>query len=208
MTDEFDWLDEDDDSWLDDEAAPAAEVVSEPVVHAGKPAVPKVPRPKRKKRPKELILAERALRPAQRVYMGFLIQCSTIAEADRAFANAGYGFNRSTLYRWRQDPVFAETMRLKQQHMFEMLGISKEKVLLDAEKAKEIALTPKPILHKGIDTGHREVEIGAYLRALELQGKGVGIGVQEQQRVAVHIDIDFSGPQPQDVGVTLEGEAQ
>jgi hypothetical protein len=73
------------------------------------------------------------------------------------------------------------------------MGFSKEKILLDAEKAKELALTPQPVLFQGQPTGETEVELGAYIRALELQGKALGIGSEESQKVQVNIDIDYSG---------------
>ena len=77
--------------------------------------------------------------------------------------------------------------------MFECLGISKERILTDAEKIKQIALTPQPILHQGKDTGFSEIQLGSALRALELQGKGIGLNDSQINRVQVNIDIDFSG---------------
>ncbi len=108
-------------------------------------------------------------------------------------SDAGFILNRTTLYRWRQLPQFIEVVHLQQKWIYECLGISKESVLLDAEKVKQIALNPQPILHQGKDTGFKEVQLGPALRAIEMQGKGVGITDGADRRVQVNIDIDFSG---------------
>jgi hypothetical protein len=63
----------------------------------------------------------------------------------------------------------------------------------DAEKIKQIALTPQPVLYQGKKTGFDEVQLAAALRALELQAKGIGLQDTAAQRVQVNIDIDFSG---------------
>jgi hypothetical protein len=73
------------------------------------------------------------------------------------------------------------------------LVVNKDKILSDAEKAKQIALLPKQILYKGTRTGEEEVNVGAYIRALELQGKAIGVGGDDGQKVQVNIDIDYSG---------------
>lgn len=164
------------------------------------------PAPKRKKRPTDLIRAERKLTFVQRFYMDCLMQCSTLAEAQRKMTEAGYNVDRSTLWRWRQNPNFGYALDLARKHLCDVMGVSKESVLLDAEKIKQMALTPRPRLYKGKHTGYEEVELGTALRALELQGKGVGIQDGEANRVQVNIDIDFSGRQDGiDEGVTVDG---
>lgn len=187
MSDEFDWLETDEKM-----EAPAAQ-----------PLAPL--KPKRKRRPAELVKAEKALTPAQRYYVRCILESETLQRANRAFYDSGYKCDRVTLYRWRMHPKFIKALKLSQDYLFESLGLDKSKVMLDAEKLKQLALTPRPILHKGEYTGFDEIELGAALRALELQAKGVGIGNEDKQRVVVAIDIDFSGRRD-DVGVTIDGE--
>lgn len=148
---------------------------------------------KRNKRPAELVLVERKLTPPQRFYARMVVETETYAAAERRMLDAGYKFNRVTLYRWRQMPHLISAVHLGQNYLFERLGISKERIMSDAEKIKQIALTPQPILYKGKTTGYEEVQLSPALRALELMGKGVGLNEGERQRVQVNIDIDFSG---------------
>ena len=148
---------------------------------------------KRKQRPKALVRAERKLTPIQRFYARMLVETETIAAAERRMLDAGYKTDRSTYYRWRKMPNFVEAVHLNQDYLFECLGISKERIMIGAEQIKQIALTPQVILHQGKDTGHKEVQLGSALRALELQGKGIGLSDSEINRVQVNIDIDFSG---------------
>lgn len=148
---------------------------------------------KRKRRPVELVRAERKLTPAQRFYVRMLVETETIAAAERRMVDAGFRMDRTTFYRWRQLPAFSETVHLMQSWVFECLGISKERVMNDAEKIKQIALTPQPVLYQGKKTGFDEVQLAAALRALELQAKGIGLQDTAAQRVQVNIDIDFSG---------------
>lgn len=158
---------------------------------------------KRAQRPKELVQSLRKLTIPQRFYLYLLTQCDTYAEADKAMARAGYPYNRATYYRWRCDPRFAKAVELQQKQEIEGMGLNKAKVMLDAERAKQIALRPQPVLYKGKPTGVNEVNVGAYIRALELQGKGVGITDGDKNAVQVNVDIDFSGRSEQP-GITIE----
>lgn len=185
MTVEFDWL-----NGNDVDFSGPVEVVPVVVetIDPGKAIINK-----RKRRPAALIRGERKLTPPQRFYAKMLVETETIEAAYRRMVDAGYTFHRKTLYNWRQKPKFIEVVHLSQNYLFECLGISKERVMNDAEKIKQIALTPQPILHAGKPTGFNEVLLGPALRALELQGKGVGLNDGDAQRVQVNIDIDFSG---------------
>ncbi len=188
MHNDFDWLGESDIDF----SGPVVPVTESKVAIAnidpGKAIMAK-----RKQRPKELVRAERKLTPIQRFYARMLVETETIAAAERRMVDAGYRTDRSTYYRWRKMPRFVEVVHLTQNYLFECLGISKERILNDAEKIKQIALTPQPILHQGKSTGFEEVQLGTALRALELQGKGVGLNDGDANRVQVNIDIDFSG---------------
>ena len=158
-------------------------------------------------RPKELIEFERTMLPAKRLYARFLVESLTVAEANKRFSETGYRYTRTTLAAWRnRDIKFCRLVRLLEAVALEQIGITKDKVMLDAEKLKLFAMEPKPILYKGEDTGFEEVNLGAALRALELQGKGVGLTDTQQQKAQVNINIDFSGRQ-ENPGVTIEGEA-
>ncbi len=197
MSDDFDWMEESEDI---DFSGPAEKPVAK-VRDPGQAIMRK-----RRQRPVELVREERKLTPVQRFYMRMLVETETIIAADRRMKDAGYTTDRTTFWRWRRNPQFSKTLELNQKYVFDCLGISKERIMNDAEKIKQIALTPQPILHAGRDTGHKEVELGAALRALEMQGKGIGLSDNEQQRVQVNIDIDFSG-RIDGVDV-IEGEAE
>lgn len=186
--------------WLDGEQEGAKEIVDA----ALDKVAPAPIKPRRKRRPAELIKAEKSLTPAQRYFARCLLESETIQQAQDAFRRSGYRVNRTTLYRWRKQPKFIKVLHLMQNYLFESLGIDKAKVMLDAEKIKENALTPRPILYKGEETGYDEIELGAALRALELQAKGIGIGTQESQRVVVAIDIDFTGRKEEPVDAEFE----
>jgi hypothetical protein len=154
-----------------------------------KPSIAK----KKSNRPSDLVTAERRLKPQQRFFAKLLLECDSYAQAERAMAVAGYPAERTTLYRWRCHPDFVAAFELMQKERVNSLVVNKDKILSDAEKAKQIALNPKAILYKGIETGHNEVNVGAYIRALELQGKAIGVGGDDGQKVQVNIDIDYSG---------------
>jgi hypothetical protein len=72
-------------------------------------------------------------------------------------------------------------------------NITKDGVIAKTQAVIEHSMTPKPILYKGKATGFEEVDVGAAIRALELQGKATGAWSDAQEKVAVSIDIDFSG---------------
>lgn len=158
------------------------------------------------RRPRDLVRAERDLTIPQRFYVRALLESDSIKQADKAMHKAGYTYDRGTFYRWRNLPKFAKCLGLAQNYQLATLGLSKEKIMLDAEKAKQIAMRPKPVLYKGVATGHTEVELGGYLRALELQAKGVGITDNDDRTVQVNIDIDFSG-RADNRGVVIENDA-
>lgn len=157
----------------------------------------------RRKRPTELIQAERQLRPVERLYARLLVHSVTIKEANERMAAAGYTFSDDTLRKWRQKPDFVAAQSAIQDYALQTMGLSKEKVLMDAERIKELALEETDILYKGEPTGYKERQLGAALRALELQGKGVGIHDRDPTNVVVNLDIDFSGRQKD---VVIEGE--
>lgn len=166
---------------------------------------PVEPKARRLRRPRDLTLAERALSHVQRFYVKALLECDSVKKADAVMRKHGYQLDRTTLYRWRRMPAFVRCLHLTQEFGLACLGLSKEKIMLDAEKVKQIAMRPKLVLYKGEPTGQTEVELGSYLRALELQAKGVGITDGTDRTVQVNIDIDFSG-RVNTPGVVIEGQ--
>jgi len=177
-----------------DDVLPLVEAVRVKPEPPGLPLKAKSPvASKKSKREPALVVAERKLKPTQRFYARALLECDSYAHAERVMKLAGYPCERTTLYRWRCHPDFVKAFKLMQAEKVESLVVNKDKILSDAEKAKEIALNPKAILYKGVPTGHEEVNVGAYIRALELQGKAIGVGQDEGQKVQVNIDIDYSG---------------
>jgi len=168
----------------------------------------KVPKTHSKRnRPRELILAERKLDPLKRAYARFIVDAESIDQADKWLCEfAGRNYNRVTLYRWRRDDDFATAVRLMQDRVYDQTGINKARLLNDAEKIKQNALTPRPVLFKGEATGFEEQELGVAMRALEFQGKAVGINDNEGARVLVNVDIDFSGRADMPQATVIEGE--
>lgn len=162
----------------------------------------------RARRPKALIMADRKLTPEQRLYKRFLVETETVGAANRRMKDAGFQRDRATLYRWRTTPTFAEALQLEQDYMLKCAGIDKARLLNDAQKIKEIALTPKPILYKGAPTGFSDVELGSAMRAVEFQGKAIGLFGDETNRVQVNIDIDFSGRIDNGPDDAIDGEAE
>ena len=187
--------------WLDAEPAPA------PQKPAAK-AEARTPRraTKKGKRPVALVRALRALTQEKRYFLQMLLESMTYREAEDRFINAGYPKrDRATFWRWRQEPVFAEALGHAYEYQLQVSQLSKARLVSDAEKVKQIALEPKPILYKGRKTKHKEVDLGAAMRAVEFQGKAIGITDPDQRGVKVNIDIDFSGRAE---GVTIEGEVE
>ena len=168
----------------------------------------KVPKTHSKRnRPRELILAERKLDPLKRAYARFIVDAESIDQADKWLCEyAGRNYNRVTLYRWRRDDDFATAVRLMQDRVHVQTGLNKARLLNDAEKIKQNALTPRPVLFKGEATGFEEQELGVAMRALEFQGKAVGINDNEGARVLVNVDIDFSGRADMPQATVIEGE--
>ena len=181
-----------DTDWLDAEETPSRKAV-------GKPR-----RASKKRRPVALIRAERTMNLEHRCYLNLLAESLTFLEAEKRLVATGYKKrDRATYWRWRQQPDFAEALGLLQDWQFQCSQVSKARLMSDAEKIKQHALTPQPILYKGKATKHKEIDLGAAMRAIEFQGKGLGITDPDQRGVKVNIDIDFSG---RAAGVTIEAE--
>jgi len=189
-------LDLDDFDWLD---APTEK----------KAVVEKPKKPRRPRRPAALIRAERQLSLKERFYLKLLIENTSVVAANKQMRAAGYTDPSHRFSRMKKKPVFAEALQLAQDYQVKCLGLNKEKILLDAEKIKEAALRPQPILYKGRDTGFKQQELGAALRAIELQSKAVpGFRDDEGQKVQVNIDIDFSGRPDVPSDNVIEGESE
>jgi hypothetical protein len=134
----------------------------------------------------------RKLQLPQRLYLLALLSSASRGEARRRLAQAGYDKDRATLHRWERRQDFMAAWRILEGALAKQ--ITKDGVILKTQALIEEAMTPRPILYKGMDTGHEEIELGAAIRALELQGKAVGAWQDDVAKVAVVVDIDFSGP--------------
>jgi hypothetical protein len=143
---------------------------------------------------RELVEGLRALRHEQRLFLHALLASSSFTEAHRKLAESGIVLKRETTARWTRSPIFVNAWRLLEKAY--VRNITKDGVIAKTQAVIEHSMTPKPILYKGKATGFEEVDVGAAIRALELQGKAVGAWADEQQKVAVSIDIDFSGRPP------------
>lgn len=173
--------------WLDAETPSTSKKITE------KKNPKKITSNGKDRRPRDLIVAERALRPEQRLYARFLVETRIEGEAEQKMQLMGYGFRDDVFYGWRRQPKFIRALNLLKQYTYESLAITREHVLLETENVRREAMTPKPILFKGEETGHEEIQLGAAMRALELQGKAVGLADPQNQGQVVNINIDFSG---------------
>lgn len=184
-----------DTDWLDAEETPSRKAVAKPRRAT-----------KKGRRPVAMVRALRALTQEKRYFLQMLLESMTYREAEDRHKAAGYPKrDRATYWRWRQEPVFAEALGHAQDYQLQVSQLSKARLMSDAENIKQEALTPKPILYKGRKTKHKEVDLGAAMRAVEFQGKGLGITDPDQRGIKVNIDIDFSGRAE---GVTIEGEVE
>jgi hypothetical protein len=78
--------------------------------------------------------------------------------------------NRHTISRWRRQPAYKFIEGLMRSGAANE-ALSKNNVVLTAAQVRDAALTPKPILYQGEDTGFREIQGDIALRANEQLAK-------------------------------------
>lgn len=140
----------------------------------------------------QLAEALRKLRPMQRIAIDAILHNTTISMAWRQLVANGVDIRQRTLYQWMRTPTFVEALTLKERMLTKQ--VTRESVVRNAKNIMEEAMTPRPILFKGKDTGHREIQLGAALTANEQIGKAIGaFGQREDGKTVIVLDIDFSG---------------
>lgn len=146
-----------------------------------------------------------ALPYKKRMAIEALLHNSTVREAAEAMQRLGFDVEPNNLSQWRRQPEFIRAFRAREIEL--AASISKETVVLNAAKLFEEALKPRPILHKGEDTGFEEIELGHALTANEQMGKATGAFAKDEAgRTVVVIDIDFSGRKNPVQELVIEGE--
>lgn len=140
----------------------------------------------------EATKALRELSPVQRLAVEALLHTISRKAAFARLVENGVDIEMKTLDRWCNNAKFIRARRAREIQI--AARISKDSVIVNAQNLMDEALTPKPILFKGEDTGFREIELGAALNANEQLAKATGAFVQERDgKTQIVIDIDFSG---------------
>jgi hypothetical protein len=205
MSENEDWLTTyEDTSWLDEpKKNPLIALLEDDVTPATKYAViPDGTDPKYL----AAVKAATKLRPHQRKYIRMLVkhggvQSSATREYNKtAIKKLGQG----TTFRWMHNPDFCTALAAARDSYLAVAGTDVASVLAKSQHVLDKALTPKPVLYKGEDTGFREHDLGTAARMIEFQGKAAGIGADENKaRVTVQI-IDMSG-EPEKVVSVIDG---
>ena len=154
---------------------------------------------------REATEAMRELTPQQRLAVEALVHTATRKLALARLNEAGLEIDWKTLDQWCRQPRMVRAMAARRAQLAAL--VSKDSVIVNAQNLMEIALEPKPILFKGEDTGHREVNVGAALTANEQLAKATGAFQTDQNgKTVVVINIDFSGRKNVVQETVLDGE--
>lgn len=89
------------------------------------------------------------------------------SRAYRVLAGTTIVASKTTLSRWREAIGFAFAEKMLRTASVEEI-LSRDYLVARQEDIVETLLTPKPVLHQGVATGHYEVEAGAASKANEL----------------------------------------
>jgi hypothetical protein len=136
--------------------------------------------------------AFRDLTFVQRVAVDALLSSPTRAGAVRRLQANGVEVDDKQIVTWMKQPRFHAALQARADQL--AARVTKSSVIVNAKNLFEEAMTPKPILFKGDDTGFQEVELGAALQANEQMAKAIGAFVPEVSgKTVVVLDIDFSG---------------
>lgn len=147
------------------------------------------------------VLARRGLTVHQRLAVHALVMSTTTGEALKLLQSKGVAVDRTTLNRWFRGADFRAAVKAAEEAV--AVSITKHSVLRKTETLLEEAMKPRPILHKGEDTGFKEIELGTATRLVELQGKAAGLFQDESaMKIAVLVDVDFSGRKDTPAAVT------
>lgn len=168
---------------------------------------PKPRKPRKGKRSAELLMALRAMPFKQRLYLEAMRECGGFAaDALRMLAARGLYVEKSTASRWQKNPVFQHALEMILKDSMSEAGVSYERVLHGTAHVLKKAMEPKPVLYRGEETGHYEIDAKTALKALEMLGKSKQTNVWTEDtgpKVTIEI-VDLSG-RPAEADV-IEGE--
>lgn len=191
---EFAWMEDKATMWLD--AEEIREAVFEPTPEEKQLSMMKYRyNQERLAKQRKLILAMKTLRIPQRLFLKAL-QANNFNPhlAWAQLRREGFAYQRSTCENWMQLVAFKNSMDIAMDMQVDF--ISKNKVLLDTKAVVEAAMTPRPILFKGIDTGYEEIEGGVALKGLDMLGKYHKLWNEEtSNRTILELElVDFNQP--------------
>lgn len=160
----------------------------------------------RSQKKRELILATKALPLHQRLWLKALEANSyTDSIAHGALMRQGFTYPLSTVRNWKGHVRFKKALDLSMSLAVD--DLSKDKILLNTQRVIDIALTPKPILYKGYETGYEEYDPTSALTGLRMLGQHQKLwNENDASRVTLEIElIDFaSAPVP----VTIDNDTK
>ena len=94
--------------------------------------------------------------------------------------------SKTTLSRWRESPGFEYVEKMLRSASVEEI-LSRDYLTARHEDIVETAMTPTPILHQGVATGHFEVELGVAQKANETLLKLGGHLKEDKQDLSIGI---------------------
>ncbi len=181
---EEDWLATDSVAPIDDAQKPADGAVPGMSIAAVKGAL-------EAQQQRERFLSSWALLDdPQRVFLNTWRECRfNQNKALRILQGTSGGVSKTTLYRWIENPEFEFVRTLLRESSIDEI-LSRTYLAARHEDIVETLLTPKPILHQGVATGHYEVEAGAAGKANEVLLKMGG----HLKDAAPEINVGLVGP--------------
>lgn len=115
----------------------------------------------------QLLAAWGSLTDGQRVFLNTWRECRfNAARVYRVLRGTIHAVSKATVNRWLQIPEFDQVRELLRTASIEEI-LSRDYLAARQEDIVETLLTPKPVLHQGVATGHYEVEAGAAGKANE-----------------------------------------
>jgi hypothetical protein len=166
--------------WLD--------IEPEPEATAGLPVVVAVPDDYAAR----IVLVEtcwQRLTTKQKLFLSAWRDCRYNARA--AMRQLGLNENTKPMTRGMENPDFSTVVRIWRANAAAD-ALDRDRLLARQDDIVETLLTPKPILHQGVPTGHEEVEAGAAARANETLMKAAGM--LKDKELEVNVNVGPTGP--------------
>lgn len=155
----------------------------------------------------ELIKAKKGLPLHQRLFLQALEANSyNLAQAHASLQRKGFAYAYGTVSNWRNHIRFKAALELSMALATD--NITPNSILLNTQRVVDLALTPKPILYQGQDTGYREYDPSSALTGLKMLGENKKLWSDKTStNVILDIElIDFS--RPAQAPVTVDNDTQ